>query len=198
MIEFKTFPKIPRLKREMVITEKIDGTNAQVFITTTPADYVDEALIHKWQTDDAKTWGMWAGSRTRWITPKDDNYGFAKWVETNAEFLKDLGPGSHFGEWWGEGIQRRYGIVGKKFSLFNVKRWGEIRPACCDVVPVLYRGEFSLAEIQIELHNLRILGSAASPGFMRPEGVVVYHLASGQMFKMTIEGDNKPKGEPNA
>jgi hypothetical protein len=32
LLEFVEFQKIPRLKREIVITEKIDGTNAQVFI----------------------------------------------------------------------------------------------------------------------------------------------------------------------
>jgi hypothetical protein len=31
-IEFQPFAKIARLSRECVITEKIDGTNAQVYI----------------------------------------------------------------------------------------------------------------------------------------------------------------------
>ena len=30
--EFKPFPKMPRLNREVLLTEKIDGTNASVFI----------------------------------------------------------------------------------------------------------------------------------------------------------------------
>lgn len=33
MIEFKGFPKMARLSRECIITEKIDGTNAQICIT---------------------------------------------------------------------------------------------------------------------------------------------------------------------
>src|SRR6478609_4562760 len=117
MPEFQEFPKMPRLSREVIITEKIDGTNAQVLITP-------EGEIH-------------AGSRTRWITPESDNFGFAAWVRDNREQLLQLGPGRHFGEWWGSGIQRRYGLTEKRFSLFNVKRWGESRPACCHVVPVL-------------------------------------------------------------
>jgi hypothetical protein len=28
---------------------------------------------------------------------------------------------------------------------------------------------------------------------MNPEGVVIYHTASGQLFKKTIENDEKPK-----
>ena len=31
-IQFEAFDKIPRLKRGCVITEKIDGTNAQIYI----------------------------------------------------------------------------------------------------------------------------------------------------------------------
>jgi hypothetical protein len=30
---------------------------------------------------------------------------------------------------------------------------------------------------------------------MRPEGIVVFHTASGALFKKTIEGDEKPKGQ---
>jgi len=81
MIEFIEFPKMARLSRECFITEKIDGTNAQVHIT-----------------DDGE---IYAGSRSRWITPQDDNFGFAKWVESNRDELIKLGVGSHFGEWWG-------------------------------------------------------------------------------------------------
>ena len=116
-IPFVEFPKMPRLSREIIVTEKIDGTNAQVYIG-------DDGTIL-------------AGSRTRWITPENDNFGFAAWVRDNTDELLKLGPGSHFGEWWGAGIQRRYGLNEKRFSLFNVARWGEERPACCSVVPVL-------------------------------------------------------------
>ncbi len=32
-------------------------------------------------------------------------------------------------------------------------------------------------------------GSVVSPGFMRPEGIVIFHVASGQIFKATLDGD---------
>lgn len=32
MSEFEGFEKIPRLNREMIVTEKIDGTNASVLV----------------------------------------------------------------------------------------------------------------------------------------------------------------------
>lgn len=176
--EFKGFQKIARYSREVIITEKIDGTNASVLVNDTGDDLI-------------------AGSRTRWITPTDDNYGFAKWVEKNKEELLTLGPGHHFGEWWGPGIQRGYGLKEKKFSLFNVSKWSdpEPRPKCCDVVPVLWRGNMDevYAGIQATMSVLEVMGSQCSPGFMRPEGIVIFHVQSGYLFKKTLEKDESPK-----
>lgn len=173
---YPEFPKIPRLKRGCVITEKIDGTNGLISI--------DE------------TGDMRVGSRTRWITPQDDNYGFAKWAEQNREELLKLGPGNHYGEWWGSGIQRRYGQAEKRFALFNTARWTpETLPSCCEVVPVLYQGDFSTEAIDVAMEGLRTRGSVAAPGFMRPEGIIVYHTASRSYFKVTLEKDEEPKSK---
>jgi hypothetical protein len=175
MSDFVPFPKIARLSREIIITEKIDGTNAQIFIT-----------------DDGK---LFAGSRSRWVTPADDNFGFARWVEDNRDELLKLGPGRHFGEWWGKGIQRNYSLTEKRFSLFNVSRWAddEVRPDCCHIVPVLYRGDFAQSAWQNALADLAKNGSRAAPGFMRPEGIIVFHVAANLGFKKTIEKDAEPK-----
>lgn len=174
-ITFEPFPKIARLRRGCTITEKIDGTNAQVIIT-----------------DDGR---IAAASRTRLITPTDDNYGFARWVEGNKEELLKLGPGRHFGEWWGNGIQRNYGLKEKRFSLFNVGRWHDnpALPACCSVVPLIYKGEFHSNTVIGVVSGLKIGGSVAAPGFMRPEGVIVWHDAARQLFKVTVEKDDAPK-----
>ncbi len=186
--DFSAFPKIPRLRRTIIVTEKIDGTNAQVVITP-----------------DGE---VFAGSRNRWITPESDNYGFARWVKDHEEELKTgLGIGQHFGEWWGPGIQRGYHSPSwdksqnKHFSLFNTHRWsrkadlpGTHPPACCDVVPVLYIGQYGDTAIQEIIEILRDKGSVAAPGFMEPEGVVVYMQASGTMHKVLLEGDELPKG----
>lgn len=178
-MEFMAFPKMARLSRECVITEKIDGTNASVTIT-----------------EDGQ---FLTGSRTRWITPDNDNFGFSKWAHDNREELMRLGVGTHFGEWWGLGIQRNYGLSERRFSLFNVSRWGDggkdeaDRPACCRVVPVLYRGVFDTVMVNSALATLELDGSAAAPGFMKPEGVVVFHTAANLCFKKTILKDEIPK-----
>ena len=189
--EFVEFPKMARLSRECVITEKIDGTNAQIFIS-----------------DDGQ---MLVGSRSRWITVKEDNHGFARWALQHRDELFTLGPGRHFGEWWGSGIQRGYGLVKgeKRFSLFNVVRWclhgetpqsitasgelQEVLPPCCSLVPVLYRGVFTSDACDQALEVLRAHGSQASQGFMKPEGIVCFHLAANCGFKKTLEKDDLPK-----
>ena len=175
-MEFTEFPKIPRLKRNCVITEKIDGTNASIHITDE-----GEFLI---------------GSRTRYITPADDNYVFAKWAMDHKDELMGLGPGRHFGEWWGSGCQRGYGLKSgeKRFSLFNVGRWKDgMLPECVRLVPVLYEGLFSTDIVEKTLDVLRVSGSYAAPGFMKPEGVIVYHAAAQALFKVTLEKDEEPK-----
>ncbi len=211
-LQFKSFPKMARLSRQIQITEKIDGTNAQILITTN--DNINHpAVIATKKGEMGENLVMLAGSRNKWITPKDDNYGFAQWVKDNAEDLFNLGAGRHFGEWWGQGIQRKYGMNEKVFSLFNAIKWCEHEkepkkiltadpriekmqtkaPACCRVVPVLWEGDFDSNAINYVLKSLEIHGSFAAPGFMKPEGVIIYHIAGNVGFKKTIEGDSSPK-----
>lgn len=121
--------------------------------------------------------------------------GFGAWVHQNAHDLAKLGTGAHYGEWWGRGIGRNYGLVERRFSLFNAVRWNPDnpnKPDCCSVVPVLFRGdEFNVSAV---MEKLRTLGSVAAPGFMKPEGIIVYHSAARSYFKMTLEKDSEPKG----
>lgn len=175
MVTFEAFPKIGRYQRSICITEKLDGTNAQVIVT-----------------EDGE---VAAASRTRLITPGKltDNYGFAGWVEDHKDELRELGPGRHFGEWYGQGIQRNYGLTEKRFALFNADRWQSARPACCRVVPVLYRGPMTDQAVSDAMFELSEYGSFASAGFMKPEGIIVYHSGSRTMFKRTFEHDETGK-----
>ena len=195
MIDFAGFPKIARYSREVIVTEKIDGTNAQVFIG-----------------DGGE---FLTGSRTRWIVPGDDNFGFSAWAHEHKSELMALGPGRHFGEWWGSGIQRGYGLEkgDKRWSLFNVQRWclhgqtpqmfptadlrvtksQDILPACCMLVPIVWRGNFDDLDLRSVMAGMLRTGSYAAPGFMAPEGVVVFHVAGGVGFKKTFDKDDKPK-----
>lgn len=193
-MDFQPFPKIPRLRRDIVITEKIDGTNACIAIG-----------------EDGE---FACQSRNKIITPgkQTDNAGFAAWAYEHKDTLIDvLGPGRHFGEWFGKGIQRGYGLDGRFFALFNVNRWRYtpegglpfefVKPELfagdninLTVVPVLAVGAWGDSLIEGALNGLALDGSSITPGFGDPEGIVVYHKASGSLFKVLLENDELPKG----
>lgn len=177
---FEAFPKIPRLSKPIVVTEKIDGTNAAIVV---------------------RERDIYAQSRKRIITPDDDNFGFAAWVAEHADELGGfLGEGRHFGEWWGSGIQRGYDLEERRFSLFNTGRWPrwyvqeELGSIGLDVVPVLATSPvFDSYVIESALIDLAEYGSRAEYGYDRPEGVVVFHAGSRQIYKRLLENDDVPK-----
>jgi hypothetical protein len=198
MIEFTPWPSIARLHRDTVITEKIDGSNSAVVIYQIPdgEEFPDNALYEvKDETQPFDTYyAIAAQSRKRIITVDDDNFGFAKWVRDHAkELFLALGEGTHFGEWWGSGIQRGYGLTKgeKRFSLFNTPRWRDSgvdqKLEGLGLVPELYVGDFDTEVIKQVMADLHNNGSKAAPGFMRPEGIVIYHTAARAAFKSTFD-----------
>jgi len=214
MQEFIKFPKMGRYSREVICSEKIDGTNAQILIEELDGMPLAYAIAEK------DGLAIFAGSRKRWIQPGNDNFGFAAWVNDHIDELLTLGIGRHFGEWWGSGIQRGYGLEKgeKRFSLFNTVRWclhGEtpavipkldpritkmqdVLPECVGLVPVLWRGAFDDLDMDYQIANLEEHGSYAAPGFMNPEGVVAFHTAGNVGFKKTIKNDSVPKSRLKA
>jgi hypothetical protein len=193
MKAFVPFNKIPRLHGACVVTEKIDGTNACVEFEKADGTFRMAACSRnrrlvtvEWR-EDAEPWPLvsWEG--------KGDNYGFGQWFLAHYLELRALGYGRHFGEWWGQGIQRRYGLEEKRFSLFHHNPLKTL-PACVSVVPTLEVLEaFSSSQLDMIMASLKVAGSQAAPGFMDPEGIVVFHERSGQLFKYTYEAG--PKGQ---
>lgn len=64
-------------------------------------------------------------SRTRLISPEDDNAGFARWVEENKEYFKNIPASNHtiFAEWCGPGIMKGTAInqiPNKIFAVFAI------------------------------------------------------------------------------
>lgn len=195
MIDFVKWAKIPRFNREWEVTEKIDGTNG---ILLWSEEYHPEYCLGavKDFTDGEPELFLYAGSRTRWLTRKADNHGFANWASDYAPALATLGKGRHFGEWWGAGIQRRYGLEGKRFSLFDVNKYNDMpMPAQVSTVPLIARVTSPGLDYKIEgiLNDLRATGSYAAPGFDKPEGIVLRHSQSGDRFKILLEGDEVAK-----
>jgi len=186
-MEFREFPKIVRLESSVTITEKIHGTNAQILIT--PGNPTFGANVSATMVND-EPFMILAGSRTRWLTPDDDNFGFARWVEENsAELIEKLGPGRHYGEWYGLGINSGYGLKEKRFALFDQRFIDKPLPNRVDVVPVLFSGSWSPQCVEITMELLKRNGSSLAPGFMKPEGVVVRFEANGATFKQVFEAE---------
>jgi hypothetical protein len=69
-----------------------------------------------------------AQSRTKDITPSDDNAGFAQWVATNEEQFRRLSDKNIvvYGEWCGKGIQKGVAIsqVDRLFAVFAARLLG--------------------------------------------------------------------------
>lgn len=215
--DYPKFKSIPRLHRRVVLTEKVDGTNGLIEIAE-----VQDVLTDNWarregirtiSDEDGRLFTIRAGSHNRWITPENDNFGFARWVDEHAGALFALGEGKHYGEWFGKGIQSGYGLDEKRFALFNTSRWYDQRdrkltpeflvafpkaiptPMGVTVVPVIsvIDGAWLNAAVSDALNTLELNGSFIAPGFMNPEGVVVYHEAAGAYFKAAIKNDESPK-----
>jgi hypothetical protein len=196
VMKFRDFGKISRMNRDCVVTEKIDGTNAAIHIEEIVSGLIFDPDISTIAISNNNQYLVGAQSRSRLISPKQDNHGFAKWVwENKDELASTLGPGTHFGEWMGSGINRGYGLKEKRFYLFNTSRWENIHSFSDKLycVPVLYKGPFSTTAVNNIAKDLRIFGSEAVLGYDRPEGVIVYHTAGNFMMKVTCENDEKPK-----
>lgn len=221
--EFESFPDIKKLKSAaLFITQKIHGSNAQIYVYKN-REYLQTMDRHPGEEEAAdlaaknpgktvvfehsqdfynkviaytESLDLVCGSRTRWIAPGDDNFGFAEMVhEHKQEFIEKLGPGRHYGEWAGPGINSGEGLTKKTFVLFDHWRYPAERPLPPNtiVVPVLYSGEFDLSKIEECMNDLKTNGSKLVAGFMAPEGVVVRVM--GNRFKVVFQAeDAKWKG----
>lgn len=200
-IEFTPWPKTSRFFRDIVITEKIDGTNAAVGIQPVQPEGNHDEFGLAYPVVGGQTYQVFAQSRNKLIKPGQDNAGFAAWVTAHAEELVIfLGDGLHFGEWWGSGIQRGYGLQKgqKRFSLFNTHRFeniGEDSDNLVRCVPVLYQGPMEQKAITAALDTLQTNGSFAAYGFERPEGICIYHTASKLVQKVTLDNNDAGKWE---
>lgn len=186
---FESYGKTPRWRSQVVVTEKIDGSNCFIIVPEDPA------------------LPLAVGSRNRYIPPgkSTDNFGFAAWVADNEEKLRRLGPGRHNGEWWGCGIGRGYGLTERRWSLFQAHRWDEqmLRdmglPDNVRVVPVLARGEPQpgcVHPVEAASITLKAGGSVAAPGYMNPEGLIVAVMAlGGKPMKYVFENKVGPSPE---
>lgn len=233
-MEFEKWRSIPRLSKEsMTITEKIDGSNACIVIAPVSSlgdlpEVQDLKTISTWcyaqsqvnfifnaplalvETEGIDNysdgiWAIFAQSRTRFIYLNNDNFDFAAWVYKNhIQLMKILGPGRHYGEWWGSKIQRGYGLKERRFSLFNASRWADtitVEPGSTSVsalctVPILYKGPFDASQIDKWTAYMK-LGSKAVEHHWDSEGIIVDLREAGARYKILLENNDNHKWEQN-
>jgi len=176
--EFRSFKSIESFYGPCTIWEKIDGSNAQIYI----------------YEEDGRT-EVKAGSRNKWITVDDDNFGFAKWVDSNKQALIDIfGVGRFYGEWMGGSIQRKYGFKEKRFVVFHHEQVeGKVLLQDMILCPVLYKGDYREGIVQEIMDKLKSGGSYLAPGFMNPEGIVIRFNRNGAVFKKVFKESFVPR-----
>jgi len=174
-IPHEKYPSIQRLSSEtVIITEKIDGSNACIFVG-----------------DDGQ---VLVGSRNQWLTEKDHNFNLWHYVQDNMGRFAHMGPGYHYGEWYGAKIQRGYGLTEKRFVSFEW--WRDDLEFM--TVPVLYEGEYRPDLFDHAIEQLSTFGSKLVSGFMKPEGIVIQFKSNafkGAKFKKFCENDRVPKSK---
>ena len=194
---------------------------------TSPQPLAGRELVAWVDTFPTGRFNLYAQSRNRFVTPQSDNFGFAAWVRESAEELvQTLGAGYHVGEWWGHGIQRGYGLPRgeRRFSLFNVTRHNPLgsmadleayfaappagrEPLFPDLpelstVPVISAADNDRSlramshMVDRALAKLSLAGSFAAE-FARPEGIVLFHSRSNQVFKAFCEDAEKDAEVPS-
>jgi hypothetical protein len=200
LTSYPKFGSIPRWYKTFTISEKVDGTNGLIAVLPEGEDYYNLRREGTEPVAIADGFGIFAGSRSRWLSADDkakDNAGFARWISEHAPEVAQLGEGFHYGEWYGSGINRGYGLPKgeKRFALFNTYRWTDTRPDLFDVVPVLWQGSGDDLQQGIDsaIQILATNGSVISPGFRNPEGIVIYSNEAKTYWKKTLQNDRIPK-----
>lgn len=179
---YPAFPKIGRLTKKCLVTEKINGTNGMIRVHTSPLPN----LICQ------------AGSRNRWLTPESDNFGFAKWVAENARDIANiLGPGDHYGEWAGPGIQKNpHDLNCRHFFVFP-RHVNDIGPMLWGIAHAVIRRPLTLYDGPFSTYLMGQMANwcqrrVAEGHYM--EGFVILH-ESGWRNKWTLNDGHKGSNE---
>lgn len=192
-MKYPSFNKIERLENiYCIISEKIDGTNGLIEINYDSVKFGSKNRYLESHEDNAGFMNFYSYHKNIFInTAKELN---EKEIEISGETLtkyEEIYPIHIYGEWFGKGIQRGYGLDKKFFMPFNPE-YAElliehevphiVRPY------ILYEGKFSEKVATSSMHFLKEEGSYVIPKYMKPEGIVIYFPKYNFYLKDTFEG----------
>lgn len=120
VVRWTSIELLHSLRRTLTATHALDGTALPVidYRTKVKLDGTN-AAVH------ALPDGFAAQSRTKLLTPDDDNHGFARWLYGDASawasaLHERMGRAVIFGEWAGQGIQKRTAVATLERPIFAV------------------------------------------------------------------------------
>ena len=123
MLKFVGFPSIELLHNVVRLSETYPH------LVPGPIEYRSKGKLHGTNAGITVAGGEYAAqSKSKVVTPQDDNAGFARWVEGFADYWKSLPDMTIFGEWCGPGIMRGTAInqiPSKVFAVFAIVAGGE-------------------------------------------------------------------------
>ena len=201
MSEYPKYPSIERFENiYSVISEKVDGTNGLMEI---------HEVFPK--PDSDVTHVVTFGSRNKWIDVHSDNAGFANFFTPHidkivrvpeilkANAVNELDnrnkacnmPIRIYGEWFGQSIQRTYGLKQKLFMPFHtLLAKALIEAGVPNIIEpfIFYTGKFDKSISDGFMDTLKTHGSCVVPGYFQAEGIVVYFPTYNFCLKDTFEG----------
>lgn len=203
--EFVAWPKTPRLNKTAVtITEKLDGSNGCISFERTSligGPKGDDNVLALAPTADQGWLAMRVQSRKRFLGDgkANDNFGFAAWAVENAEQLAViLGEGRHYGEWYGRGIQRGYGLEDRRFALFSPWRYQHVpfqnEGLALELVPTLETTTLDHLSMAISRQLEGLLHGSRVNEYPNPEGIVVNIMGVDKPFKYILDNPDTHKG----
>jgi hypothetical protein len=207
MPKLKRWSTAPELFGSATLTELLDGHTIGIHVEVLKRNprsgevtVRDGDVMRVDPVGGAQFFRVWVQNRERMVTPDQrDVQGVAAWVKAHAGAIAEtLGPGIHFGEWWGYKICRGYGLPAgdRRFSLFNTARWGFIdgtQVPSLYTVPVLWEGplEDNWNTVREQMDKLHEQGSSAVPGYRYPAGVLLYHASADAMMRHVFKGEER-------
>lgn len=171
---FSRWPSIALLhamRRELVETHEVEGTSLPriTYRAKVKLDGTNAAVA-------VLPEGVAAQSRSRWIVPEDDNMGFATWLRAQSRWSEQLRDSLEhaviYGEWAGDGIQRRTAVSTlerRVFAVFAVQ-FGDVTREAPRIV-VDPEAIAALLPEHPDVHVLPWHGNAVDLDFARPDAL---------------------------
>ena len=187
---FQNFPDVLSVGEDVVITEKIHGTNCRVGLVQTDEGLVWMAGSHNTRRRELDT----KGNTSLYWKPLVNSIGDLRGLIEDLQHDRSAVAVIVFGEIYGPGIQdMQYGGL-VEFRVFDISvngdylNWFDVRYICgiygVETVPILYSGPFTKAVLMDRTDGPTAVCEEVVSKFKGREGCVVKPLAERRDFDL--------------